>query len=224
MPSSLSLLSTPSAADTSKLDSVYLQPTLSHGLRIWWAYFWPVTILSGLITFCGAFWVRVLYEQASIDASTVRILMLVLPYAATAAFGLLAFRYYLLGKQFRHFRVALLPAEAEAGAPSIPATWRRAARVWWTFTWRSVLYTIILLFLADVSLGMITGLLSSMGPVMAKIIPLAQNLLVGAAVGLFVIYSNVLDESFRDFRVVLLPRHAPAPSASDAPAQTQATA
>jgi hypothetical protein len=36
--------------------------------------------------------------------------------------------------------------------------------------------------------------------------PLTVGIALGGAVGLFVIYSNILDEDFGDFRVCLLPR------------------
>lgn len=98
-----------SAARESKTNTEYLQPTLNHGLRIWWAYYWPTTIIAGLLTFCAAFWLRVLYQRAAISAYALRDAMLVIPYATTAVVGILIFRY-LLGKRFRRFRLALLPS------------------------------------------------------------------------------------------------------------------
>jgi hypothetical protein len=41
---------------------------------------------------------------------------------------------------------------------------------------------------------------------------------IEAAVGLFVIYSNILDEDFADFRVNLIPRTSPEPATASAPA------
>jgi hypothetical protein len=104
--------------------------------------------------------------------------------------------------------------------------WRRTARVWWTFTWRSVVYSVVLSFLANVSLGIVTGMLSEMNSTMAVLVPMIRDLLIGAAVGLFVVYSNILDEEFGDFRVVLLPREAAAqaPMAASVPPQTQPSA
>jgi hypothetical protein len=43
---------------------------------------------------------------------------------------------------------------------------------------------------------------------------------LGGAIGLFVIYSNILDENFGDFRVHLLPGHA----ANDATSTSAASA
>jgi hypothetical protein len=226
MPSPPSMFNAPSAALESKPDTTYIQPTLNHGLRIWWAYFWPTSLIAGLLQFCAGYWLRVMYERTTIDAHTVKAATLILPYAITAATGLLIFRY-LLGKRFRYFRLALLPAGSLSGAAPLRPIWRRTVRVWWTFTWRSVLYTLILSFLIGVSLGWLLGMLSETSRLMAVLVPLIQGLVVGAAVGLFVIYSNVLDEDFSDFRVVLLPREAPAsetPVSANLPPQTQPTA
>lgn len=115
---------------------------------------------------------------------------------------------------------------ARSDATPLRPVWRRTVRVWWTFTWRSVVYTVLLSFLANVSLGIVTGMLSEMNRIMAVVVPIIQGLMIGAAVGLFVVYSNILDEEFGDFRVVLLPREAPAqnPMAASVPPQTQPSA
>jgi hypothetical protein len=217
----------PSAAHKFQPEPAYIQPTLNHGLRIWWAYYWPTTVAAALLTFCTIYWVRVLYGRAAISAQTAKVLFGVSPYTLTAVIGLLVFRY-ILGKRFRHFRLALLPRAAPAGsdATPLPAVWRRTARVWWTFTWRSVVYSVVLSFLANVSLGIVTGMLSEMNRTLAVLVPMIRDLLIGAAVGLFVVYSNILDEEFGDFRVVLLPREAAAqaPMAASVPPQTQPSA
>lgn len=166
-----------------------------------------------------------MYERTDIDAHTFKSAALIVPYATTAAVGLLIFRY-LLGKRFRHFRLGLLPAGNVSATTTLRPIWRRTIRVWWTFTWRSVVYGLILSLLISTSVGWLLGMLGETSRVMAALVPLIQTLAIGAAVGLFVIYSNVLDEDFSDFRVVLLPREALAATsmAADAPPQTQATA
>ena len=98
-------------------------------------------------------------------------------------------------------------------------------RVWWTFTWRTILYGVVLSFLVNISLGIMLGMLMETSRLMAALVPVVQGLIIAAAVGLFVIYSNVLDEEFGDFRVVLLPRETtdlPSP-ASVLPAASQPT-
>ena len=225
MLSSPSMFNAPSETRESKTNAEYLQPTLNHGLRIWWAYYWPTTIIAGLLAFCAAFWFRVLYQRAAISAYALRDALLVIPYATTAVVGILIFRY-LLGKRFRRFRLALLPSAVNADTAPLRPVWRRTLRVWWTFTWRSTIYAIVLSFLVNISLGIFLGMLQETNRVLAVTIPLVEGLVIGGAVGLFVIYSNILDEQFGDFRVVLLPRE-PQPqsvAATGAPPQIQPTA
>lgn len=224
MLSSPSMFNAPSTVRESKPDAVYIQPTLNHALRIWWAYYWPTSLAAGMIIFCGAFWLRLLYERVAISAHTLRISLIVLPYAATAAIGVLIFRY-ILGKRFRHFRIALLPAAGGSEATPLRPVWRRTIRVWWTFTWRSVIYGIVLGLLVGLSLGVVMAMLREMGGILAAFVPIIQGLIIGGAVGLFVIYSNILDEKFGDFKVVLLPREVArqTPMAANAPPQPQVT-
>lgn len=225
MLSAPSMFNAPSPSSAAP-DRNYIQPTLNHGLRIWWAYYWPTTVASGLLTFSGAYCIRVLYQRVMISGSSARPLLIALPYASTAFIGLLIFRY-LLGKRFRHFRLALLPREMNADAVPLRVSWNRSTRVWWTFTWRSILYAIVLSFLLNISLGIFLGMLRESSPVLAALIPVIEGLIIAAAVGLFIIYSNVLDEEFSDFRVALLPREnkmetSPEPPAVPAPSQTGA--
>jgi hypothetical protein len=224
MLSAPSMFNAPSPASPATPDSDYIQPTLNHGLRIWWAYYWPTSVAAGLLTILLAYCVRVLYQRVMISASIARPVLLSLPYATTAGVGLLIFRY-LLGKRFRHFRLALRAKGEDTAAVLLIPRWRRTVRVWWTFTWRTILYGVVLSFLVNISLGIMLGMLMETSRLMAALVPVVQGLIIAAAVGLFVIYSNVLDEEFGDFRVVLLPRETtdlPSP-ASVLPAASQPT-
>ena len=185
--------------------SNYIQPTLNHGLRIWWAYYWPTNVIATILVFCSAFWARKLYEDGVFSAGETIWALRILPYFATYLVALLIIRY-ILSKKFRHFRIGLLPRAGSSDDSVLRPTWKRTVRVWWTFSWRSVLYVVILSVAASVSLGMFMGFLSEMGRAMALLVPLLESLVISGAVGLFVIYSNILDEEFGDFRVVLLPR------------------
>jgi len=49
-------------------------------------------------------------------------------------------------------------------------------------------------------------------PFLASLIFLLIGFVIGGALSLFVIYSNVLDEDIGDFRVVLLPRENAVPA------------
>jgi hypothetical protein len=224
MPSPPSLFGAPSTVRDSKPDDGYIQPTLNHGLRIWWAYFWPTTLIAGVLQFCTGFWLRVMYERAAIDAHTLKTGLLIAPYATTAAVGLLIFRY-LLGKRFRHFRLALLPVASALAAVTLRPVWGRTVRVWWTFTWRSLVYVLIAFVIVILPLSWFVGIFRP-SPAFGSFFFLFVGTVVNGTISLFVIYSNILDEEFGDFRVVLLPRE-PAPKtplAPDVPPQAQATA
>lgn len=217
MLSAPSMFNAPSVASVAAPPSNYIQPTLNHGLRIWWAYYWPTNVIATILVFCSAFWVRKLYEGGSLSANATIWVLRVLPYVTTYLVALLIIRY-VLAKRFRRFRIGLLPSAGGGDARPLRPTWKRTIRVWWTFSWRSILYVIVLSFAASVSLGMLMGFLSEMGRAMAILVPLAESLVISGAVGLFVIYSNILDEDFGDFRVVLLPREpVPQNAAAAAP-------
>jgi hypothetical protein len=47
-----------------------------------------------------------------------------------------------------------------------------------------------------------------MGGMMAVVVPIVSQIVMDGAVGVFVIYSWILDEEFGDFRVTLVPRGA----------------
>jgi hypothetical protein len=224
MLSSPSLFTAPAGARESKPADGYIQPTLNHGLRIWWAYFWPTTLIAGVLQFCAGFWLRLMYDRLVIDAHTLKDGILTAPYLTTAAIGLLIFRY-ILGKRFRHFRLALLPAASLSDAAPLRPIWRRTVRIWWTFTWRSLVYALIAFVIVTLPLSWFLGIFRP-SPAFASFFFLSFGTVVNAAISLFIIYSNILDEEFGDFRVVLLPRE-PAPKtplAAGVPPQAQATA
>jgi len=217
MLSAPSMFNAPEVASAATPPSNYIQPTLNHGLRIWWAYYWPTNVIATFLVFCSAFWVRKLYEGGALSANATIWILRVLPYVTTYLVALLIIRY-VLAKRFRHFRIGLRPTADGADPKPLRPTWKRTIRVWWTFSWRSILYVIVLSFAASVSLGMLMGFLSEMGRAMAILVPPVESLVISGAVGLFVIYSNILDEDFGDFRVVLLPRESvPQNAAAAAP-------
>lgn len=46
----------------------YLQPSLGHALRIWWAYYWPTTIASLVLGYLLGLVVRALWENFIVSA------------------------------------------------------------------------------------------------------------------------------------------------------------
>jgi hypothetical protein len=197
-------------------NSAYIQPTLNHGLRLWWAYFWPTTLLAGILDVTLVFWMRLLYENTDLPGWLVIYPMRYAPLAMDYIVGILTM-YYLLHRRFRRFRIALFPVgvlpESAKDATPLPATFLRSLRVWWTFTWRKVVYSVIAYVVVLLPLSWFAGVFNPRAAQAAIFFYLA-GLVVNGAVSLFVIYSNILDEDFGEFTVRLVARTI----ATDAPA------
>jgi hypothetical protein len=184
--------------------SDYVQPTLSHGLRIWWALFWRTTLIDAF-AFTGptlAFHLALAsYWSYSFN------------YGAA-----LAMMYFVVRKKFRHFHIRLVSV-ADRTQVLEPTFWR-VLRIWWTFTWRSVVYRIILSFAMNVPMAFVTGAVAVIYPPLGPAFAIFAGLAVDAGVGLFTIYSSILDEEFGDFCVTLAPNSTPEllPTTSPSPA------
>jgi hypothetical protein len=122
--------------------SNYIQPTFAHGLRIRWAFFWPTTLISAILGAAIDFGLRVIYEHTNIPADVIGPLMRFAPYVISYVVALFIMEY-ILRKNFRHFRIGLVSSGVSANAQALPATFARTVRVWWTYSWRTVLYRII---------------------------------------------------------------------------------
>lgn len=194
----------PRPASSAAQPSNYIQPNLGYGLRIWWAFYWR-TILSSILLAAGV-------NLALRSFSNNPAIVLLSRYDSYFFYYLSAFfmMAYILRKNFRLFRIALLSDRGGEGSRPLPPTLRRTARVWWTFCWRAVLYRIIAAVAVSFPLGWIMGFLEAILPGLATfaLISVMVQVILDGAVGMFVIYSNVLDEDISDFRVALLPRTA----------------
>jgi len=183
----------------------YIQPNLGHGLRIWWAFYWR-TVLSSMAVAAGVDYLmlrRFSHGPATVFISTYGAYLLYY----LAAFFMIA---YILRKNFRRFRIVLLSNRGGEGATPLPRTLQRTARVWWAFSWRAVIYRIIAAVAVMFPLGWTMGFISALlpGPVASALINLVVQMVLDAVVGMFVIYSNILDEAISDFQVTLSPRTA----------------
>ncbi len=188
------------------LNSNYIQPNLGHGLRIWWAFYWPTALVSGLLTFVLNFWLRRLYQDLALPASFVGPVLKIDPYGlsyAVAFFGM----YYILRKSFRHFRIGLLGNRGGEGAQPLAPTFGRTLRVWWTYSWRTFAYGAIAWVVVVLPLSSFLGLFKPT-PLFAALFFSVVGVIISGAVGLYAIYSNILDEDIADFRVCVLPRQA----------------
>lgn len=202
-----SLFNTPSATSQSLPLENYLQPTLGHGLRVWWAYYWPTFLISAVMLGTLTWLLRKGWENLILSTPVVLWSNRILPYAVTYGVSIFMLRY-VLGKSFRSFRIVLLPRDRVSGTEGLPRSIGRTMRVWWAFCWRSVVLSLIVRFAGGVALGFTVGILSSVSRVMAVLAPIMLQIGIDGAVGLFVMYSAILDEEFSDFRVSLIPREA----------------
>jgi hypothetical protein len=182
----------------------YIQPNLGHGLRIWWAFYWR-TILSSILVATAVNLILRRFPNNSTIALISRYDNYVLYYLV--AFFAMA---YILRKNFQFFRIALLSNRGGEGAEPLSPTLQRTARVWWAFCWRAVIYRVIVTFAAMLPLGWTMGFLMAVlpGPAIAALVTSAIQVILDGVVGMFVIYSSILDEDISDFRVALLPRTA----------------
>jgi hypothetical protein len=151
--------------------------------------------------------VNALYDRGGVSgngqAPLLQISSLVFEYAS--AFFVMR---YVVGKKFQRFRIKLIPVNSGEDAEALPPTMKRTLPIWWTFAWRTFVYALVFNFVANIPVAFLTGAVSIIYPPAAPIFAQVIRLAIGGAVALFVIYSNILDEDFRSFRVVLAPNVA----------------
>jgi hypothetical protein len=208
----------PSAGASAAIDD-YIQPTLNHGLRIWWAFYWRNTVVSAILVAALILMIKPLLLSGALTIQAYRSFMLVAQWFITYAVSIPVI-YFILRKRFQHFRIGLVALRAGVAGEELPPTLTRTLRIWWTFTWRTIVYRLILGFAGNIALGFVLGLLSGIFPRLQATFTFLMSVIIEGAVGLFVIYSNILDEDFSNFRVSLMPRAAAAPVAAIPPAAT----
>jgi len=134
--------------------------------------------------------------------------------------------YFVFKKNFRSFRIRLTPRNAVESRVELPLTPTRAFRIWWTYTWRGLVYLVVLMVAMNVPFGFVSGAITVISPALGWIFGPFMGIVMAGAVGLFVIYSNLLDEDLGDFHVGLVSRSAAAPMPQPAiasPASTGST-
>ncbi len=188
----------------------FVQPTFPYALRVWWAYYWRTSLISFAIFAVVAF-VLAAGVGILISASAFLWARRVLTYAITYLVAFFVIRY-VLGKSFRNFRIALLPRDTTSGEQPLRRTFRRTVPVWWAFSWRTFVYSLIVSFVATIPITIVVGILSAFGRAAATLAGLGVGAVIAGAVGMFVFYSNILGEEFGDFRICLLPLEAAVPA------------
>ena len=201
-------LSTPSETNS------YLQPSLNYALRVWWAFYWPTNLVSFILAWLLQIITMRLYENTAIPAKFVLYTLQAGPYVITYTVAI-PVMHYVLGKTFRNFRIALVSTDPASPQP-LPVTLSRSIQVWWTYSWRTLALSLLGLAFVIYPLGWFVALFQP-PPALAKTIFFILGLLVNCAFSLFILYSNVLDEAFSDFRVTLLPLNPPDPLATTFP-------
>jgi hypothetical protein len=197
----------------------YIQPTLGHGLRIWWAYYWPTTLLTLILTWAlqsslRAFLLAMLHSSPNFPVNLFMPILTYGGYVLNVIASLCIFRY-VMGKRFRHFRIALLPTANPIAANEVSIGLERVMVIWWAFLWRSVVYSIAGYVVVILPLSWYVGMFRPSPQVATAIFGLI-GALVGGAISLFVMYSSILDEDFSDVRVSLVSRNdfVPLPAAT----------
>jgi hypothetical protein len=192
------------AANTAPAEKYYVQPTLGHALRIWWAFYWRNTLISISILFAVGVVLAALkrYIPYSRIISLIPYISYVIEY--TVAIFVI---HFIARKKFRDFRI-ILTAQRDGSVDILEPTFRRTFRIWLTFAWRSVVYAIALSVAMYVPIGFLSGAVAVIFPPLAGLFNQFARSVVAGAVGLFTIYSNILDEDISGFRVSLAPRDA----------------
>jgi len=219
-PESAAMLSSPemfNALDAGSTGSAaeYIQPTLNHALRVWWAFYWRTSIISGVLSIAAGYGLRQLYENTALPAVWIAWAGRISPYAFFYFIAIFVIRG-LLQKRFKQFRIALCDQAITDGSKLVEPTFPRALRVWWMYSWRAAIYGLVALVIVSYPMGLTLGLFAP-SPAVMGLFGLVLGIVIAAGVGLFVIYSNILDEDIGDFHVTLLPHErasseAPQPS------------
>lgn len=206
MASSPSMFGDGPAAQADLTPNDYIQPNLGHGLRIWWAFFWRNTLIAVVLGFQLGAAIQWLGDKGLVS-DRMRPLVLQFGTGAIGYIPAIFVMYYIFRKSFHDFRIRL--TSISDPAQTLPFTPRRILRIWWTYTWRTAVYTIVLGVAMSVPMGFLMGAASVISPVFGRVFSAIESVVVAGAIGLFVIYSNILDEEISDFCVGLAPTTPP---------------
>lgn len=206
-----SMFETPRAVANAAPADGYIQPNFGHALRIWWALFWRTTIIAAILQYGLGLLARNLYASGDLSA---RAAVLTAQYGGYVLNYAVAFFvvYYVLHKTFRHFRIALFESWGTPQQKTLEPTLPRSARIWWTYTWRTIVYTMVVYVAALLPLTVFVGIVNKGSP-LALLFMSVAGFLGGGAASLFAIHSNILDEDFGNFRVAIAPRTFSVPGA-----------
>jgi hypothetical protein len=207
MPDAPSMFSDHSAVPVILPASDYIQPTLGHGLRIWWALFWRDTLISVILSAVAGVGIQLIYLRGFVSIQAHNFAIKYVGYVITYIVAIFVM-HFIVGKKFRHFRINLTSISSGEQSATLPPTFPRTFRIWWTYTWRTVVYLVICSFALNVPVAFITGAVAVIYPPLANLFTQLVQIAIGAGIGLYVIYANILDEQIGGFRVGLVPNIA----------------
>jgi hypothetical protein len=93
----------------------YIQPNLGHALRIWWAFYWRNALISGILSIILHYAVRWTYENTNLHVRYLRPINQLSDYLLSYIVAIFII-HFVLKKNFRHFRIALLSGYGGPGA------------------------------------------------------------------------------------------------------------
>jgi hypothetical protein len=189
------------------LRSDYIQPNINHALRVWWAFYWRTNVAAIVLTVLVTRLLRLMFQSALISPDVALWSAKIAPYAFFYAAAMPVMRF-VLHKRFRSFRIAVWARDGQPPSADQKPTYNQAIRVWWAFTWRVAIYGALATTMAGFPLRFIAGLFAP-SPQISALLQVCIALIVQAAVALFVLYSNILDEDMADFHVGLLTNESP---------------
>jgi hypothetical protein len=103
---------------------------------------------------------------------------------------------------------------AGASAGSLEPTFKRTARIWWAWVWRSVLFGGAAGLFGSVTLSL-SGVLDHISERAGQYLSAAIGIALAVPVGIWV-FQMVLEKDFGEFRIRLIPKPPPAsPSPMD---------
>ena len=88
-------------------------------------------------------------------------------------------------------------------------TFKRAARIWWAWAWRSLVFGGAAGLFASATLSL-SGILEHISDRAGQVVSMAFGLALAVPIGIWV-FQMILEKNFGEFRMRLVPKAPPAP-------------
>jgi len=198
--------------------SSYIQPTLGHALRVWWAFYWRSTLFGFVIVFVISLLLGIAGRAAGLSQPLILLAARVESLVVTFIVTLFAMQR-VLRKNFQRFRIGLASRTSPSSEPQyFEPTLGRALRVWWAYFWRMIFLLVVAFVVVGLPLNAFLGLF---GPslIFVQFFSVVMWAVIVMLVSTYVLWYKILDEDIADFHVTLIPREAapPVPAADAVP-------